>query len=246
MNDKSIVNVKADGSLDISVENKLFQKIRGAHTWYTSQNMSWVAIILFAVIDIFGFGQITRLTMKESALNQAVIIASLAVAFELAPLYIGYALCLKSHGLGKPIHNWVLRFSLAACALGILGNIFFRFFTRDIAYNNAVTGETNLIALPLTVLMSILPIITSLVNVTIGCLSFDPLLFDLMRLSKKLQKLQVRERQITAYLEEYKNEDKVKEDIQKDEQICYERVREELDMIRTKLNLYVVTITTFE
>lgn len=246
MVDKNIVSIKADGSLNISVEDKLFQKIRDAHTWYTSKKMSWFAIILFAVIDVFGFGQITRLTMKESVINQAVIIAALAVAFELAPLYIGYALSLKSYGLGKPIHNWILTFSVAACILGVLGNIYFRFFTKDIAYNNVVTGETNLIALPLTVLMSILPIITSFVNMTIGCLSFDPLLFDLMRLSKKLHKLQIRERQITAFLEEYKNEDKVKKDIQMGEQICYERVRDEIDVIRMKSNLYVITRTTLE
>lgn len=246
INDKNIVSVKTDGTLKISVGSKLFQKIREAHTWYTSKAVSIPAVVFFFVIDVLGFGQIMRLTLKESVINQTIIISALAVAFEIAPLYIGYALCLKSYGLGKPIHKWVLLFSTMACVLGIFGNTFFRVFTMKTAYMNPVTGEMDSTALPLTVLMSLLPIITSLVNLTIGCLSFDPLLFDLLRVSKKLQKLKIREQQIMAYLAEFEGEDRIKSELEQDEEECYKRVKNEIQVLRMKLKTYVITRTSFE
>lgn len=239
---KKIISVKADGNLNISVENHLFKKIRNAHTWYTSKFASIPAVFVFLVIDICGFGQIMRLTIKDSELNRVIIIAALAVAFEFAPLYIGYALCLKSYGLGKPIHNWVLGFSTAACILGVFGNTYFRYNTMDIAYS----GKDAYLAMPMTVLMSLLPVITSLVNLTLGCLGFDPLLFDLARVSKKLQRLKIRHQQMKAFLEEFKDEEKIKEEIMKDEEACYESVKNDIYALRNKLNTYVITRTSLE
>lgn len=241
MNDKKLVSIKTDGALHISVDNKLFQKIREAYTWYTSKFMSILAIIGFSVIDILGFGQIVKLTIKDTDINRYVIIAALAVAFEIAPLYIGYALCLKSYGLGKPIHNWVLGFSSLACIFGIFGNTYFRYKTMDIAY-----GVNDPLGLPLTVLMSLLPIITSLVNLTVGCLSFDPLLFDLMRLSKKLQRLKTRQQKMTAYLEEFTDEEQIKKELLDAEEICYENVKKDINALRDKLNTYVITRISLE
>ena len=69
MNDKKLVSIKTDGALHISVDNKLFQKIRDAHTWYTSKYISIPAIIVFFVIDILGFGQIVKLTRNFLSLG---------------------------------------------------------------------------------------------------------------------------------------------------------------------------------
>lgn len=241
MSDKKIVGIKADGTLNISVDNELFQKIRNMHTWYTSGAILIFMIAFFWIIDILGFVQIARLTITDSDLNRGVIIAALAVAFEIAPVYIGYALCLKSYGLGKPIHNWVLGFSTLACILGIFGNAYFRYRTMDIAY-----GFDNSLALPLTVLMSILPIITSLVNLTLGCLSFDPLLFDLMKLSKKLRKLKIRQQKMKAYLEEFTDEQQIRRELIEAENSCYENVKKDINALRNKLSTYVITRTTLE
>lgn len=241
MSDKKIVGIKADGTLNISVDNELFQKIRNMHTWYTSGAILIFMIVFFWIIDILGFVQIARLTITDSDLNRGVIIAALAVAFEIAPVYIGYALCLKSYGLGKPIHNWVLGFSTLACILGIFGNTYFRYRTMDIAY-----GSDNSLALPLTVLMSILPIITSLVNLTLGCLSFDPLLFDLMKLSKKLRKLKIRQQKMKAYLEEFTDEQQIRQELIEAENRCYENVKKDINALRNKLSTYVITRTTLE
>lgn len=184
-----LFSIKTDGSLNISVEERLFQNIRKAHTWYTNKAVCTVCLFAFAVIDILGFAQIMELTMGENPLNRTVIISALAVAYEIAPLYIGYSICLKCYGFGKRIHNWVLLFSCSACILGIIGNIYFRFSTLNSAYLNRATETIDENGLPLTVLMCILPIITSLVNLVMGCLTFDPLQFDLARLSKKLPSL---------------------------------------------------------
>lgn len=241
MKDKKIVSIKTDGTLNISIDNKLFEKIRNAHTWYTSKIVLIFAVIFFFPIDILGFGQIVKLTIKDTDFNRYIIIAALAVAFEIAPLYIGYALCLRSYGLGKSIHKWVLGFSTTACMLGIFGNTYFRYKTMEIAY-----GADDPLAWPLTVLMSLLPIITSLVNLTLGCLSFDPLLFDLMKLSKKLRRLKIRKQKMEAYLEEFTDEEQIKDELLDAEEKCYENVKRDINALRNKLNTYIITRTSLE
>lgn len=235
-----LVSVKTDGSLNISVENHLFESIRKAHTWYTSKYINIPALIILAIIDIVGFVQIMNLTVTESLPSRVIITSALAIAFDVAPLYIGYALCLKAYELGKAIHNWILGFSTIACILGVVGNIYFRFKTMNIAYQGPIDGEASDLALPLTVLMCILPIITSLVNLTIGCLTFDPLLFDMLRLSKKLRQLKLRKRQIEAYLEEFTDENALKQILIENENRCYENTKREIYMLRSKLKTYTI------
>lgn len=235
-----LVSVKTDGSLNISVENHLFESIRKAHTWYTSKYINVPALIILAIIDIVGFVQIMNLTVTESLPSRVIITSALAIAFDVAPLYIGYALCLKAYELGKAIHNWILGFSTIACILGVVGNIYFRFKTMNIAYQGPIDGEASDLALPLTVLMCILPIITSLVNLTIGCLTFDPLLFDMLRLSKKLRLLKLRKRQVEAYLEEFTDENALKQILIENENRCYENTKREIYMLRSKLKTYTI------
>ena len=126
-----LLNLKADGTFNVSVEEHLFDNIRKAHTWYTSKFTSFPALVLLALIDIIGFKQIIDLTVVESNANRFAITASLAIAFDLASLYLGYALCLKCYHLGRLIHNWALAFSLTACGLGIIANAVFRILTMN-------------------------------------------------------------------------------------------------------------------
>lgn len=235
-----LVSVKTDGSLNISIENHLFENIRKAHTWYTSKYINIPALIILAIIDIVGFVQIMNLTVSESLPSRIIITSALAIAFDVAPLYIGYALCLKAYKLGKTIHNWILGFSTFACILGIVGNICFRLMTMDIAYEGPIDGKASELALPLTILMCILPIITSLVNLTIGCLTFDPLLFDMLRLSKKLRQLKLRKRQIEAYLEEFTDENALKQMLIENEDKCYENTKREIYALRSRLKTYTI------
>lgn len=235
-----LVNVKADSTLNISVEQHLFENIRKAHTWYTNKAINIPAILFLAFIDVFGFMQITELTIAEDVMSRIIITSALAVAFEIAPLYIGYSLCLKCYKLGKRIHNWILFFSCGACILGIIGNIYFRFRTMNTAYFNRTTGEVSEVALPLTVLMCILPVITSLINLVIGCLTFDPLEFELLRLSKKLAKLKLRRQQIKAYLEEFNDEETLQKNLELEEKNCYAKVKSDIDALQSTLKTYTV------
>lgn len=239
-----LVNVKADSTLNISVEEHLFENIRKAHTWYTNKAINLPAILILAAIDVFGFLQIINLTVAEDSISRIIITSALAVAFEIAPLYIGYSICLKCYKLGRCIHNWVLIFSCSACFLGIIANIYFRFKTIDVAYLDPTTGEVNGTGLPLTVLMSILPIITSLINLVIGCLTFDPLEFDLLRLSKKLAKLKLRTQQIKAYLEEFSDEETLQKKLELEEKECYEKVKRDIYALQGTLKIYTVVRTS--
>lgn len=232
-----LISVKSDGSLSISVESQLLENVQKAHTWYTNKYISALGILSFTFLDIVGFKQILDITILESELSRVAITAALTIAFDVAPLYIGYALCLKSYKLGKSIHNWILGFSTIACFLGIIGNVCFRVMTMDTAYQRTRNPEY---ALPITVLMCLLPIITSLVNLTIGCLSFDPLLFDMLRLSKRICRLNLRKRQIEAYLEEFSNEGLLKKELEDNEDQCYQSAKNEIYALQNKLKAYVV------
>ena len=238
-----LLNLKADGTFNVSVEEHLFENIRKAHTWYTSKFTATPAIALLAFIDIIGFKQIIDLTVVESAASRFVITASLTIAFDLASLYLGYALCLKCYHLGRLIHNWVLGLSLTACILGIITNIAFRILTMDIAYINPTTDVSET-GLPITILMCVSPIITSLVSIIIGCLTLNPLEFELLQRSKKITRLQFRKEQITACLAEYADEKKTEDNLTKEEAVCYENVRKEVYALRAALKTYTVIQTS--
>ena len=215
--------------------------VRNRQAWFTTAWGCSVRILCCAAIDGGGFWSIASKlgTQTGDRPHTSVIIlsvAGLAAAFEVAPLYMGYALCLKFHNLGERIRNYVLGFSMAAFLLGVQVNFYFRFLTffdqflPDIVACVERAGFwERLHAMPLselfekvclklvqiytnlgsakgyeegtaklvvsfteTVTFSLIPVITSLINLTIGCLAFDPLYADVARLSKKLAKLRAR------------------------------------------------------
>lgn len=241
-----IVNVKTDGALKIAVESKLLESTQKADTWYTSKKFSLLALLALVGVDIAGFWQIADLTLAVSPISKLLIVSAFAVSFEVAPIYIGYAIDLKCYKLGKAIHNWILVFSITACMLGIISNVIFRILTMNWAYVETATEQdaVSKIALPLTIVMCVLPIITSLVNLVIGCLSFNPLLFDKLRLTKKIRLMELRKRQIEAYMEELDNDSEIKEKLLQDEEAYYKNANQEIDTIRDRLYNYVKARTT--
>ena len=228
---------------EVSAESKVFDTVRKAHAWYTSQKFAVPALFILTIIDILGFMQIANATMSERLQNRVLIVSAFAVAFELAPLYIGYAICLKSYKLGQSIHNVVLGLSLTAFILGIIGNGVYRFLTMNIAYavpsESGETLELSEVALPMTILMFLLPLITSLVNIIIGCLSFDPLLFDLLRLSKKIRKLRAMKRYYESCIEEITNDVILESSCIEDENERYKSAKAALVATRTRIKNYV-------
>lgn len=239
-----ITNINPQQSLYTSIENRLFEFILKNRTWYTNSHISFPVFIVFGLIDIAGFFQVLTPTVNNDSTTRYLITASLAVAFEIAPLYIGYSLCLKCYHLGHRIHNWVLVFSCLACSLGIIGNIFFRFKTMDIAYIEPTTGNTSKVALPITVLMCLLPIITSLISLVVGCLTFDPLQMHLLKLSKKMAKLKQRRQQIKASLEEFNDESTLKKTLEADETALYQKAKQDIHTIQTTLKTYSIVRTS--
>lgn len=229
------IRVKSDSSLYIPIGNEFMKTIRSTHGWFTSQKFANFAVGVLAVIDLFGFLQIANLTLPENIMNRSIIIAAFLVAFEGATLYIGYILGLKSYGLGRQIHKVVLRLSGMAFLLGCMINTAYRILTMDIAYKN-----TPQIALPMTIVMIVLPVITSLMNIVVGCLAFDPLLFDLFRLSKKLHILEIKKQKLRSCLAALSNEDELEKSIRESEDSCYNNANIELADLRLHLKKYIL------
>lgn len=184
---------KVNAELSVSVESKLFNSIKNAHAWYTNKHVAKGGLFALTAIDFIGFEQIASATMAESFWNRVLIVAAFIIAFEVAPLYIGYAMCLKSYGFGGRMQKRIYWLSLLPFILGILANAFYRWHTKDFAYDEPRLG------IPMTFLMCILPIITSLVNIVMGCVSFNPLQYDIFKLTKKLRTLQLRKKQLESY-----------------------------------------------
>lgn len=194
----SLFKIKYDGSFSFVPEEKLMNEIKKSHTWFTNTLFGKICTIVFAGIDLCGFYQLATNTINISALNRWVIVSAFLVAFEIAPLYYGYALCLNSYNMGKQIHKYVKKYSIYAFSLGIIGNIIYRALTYNVAINEY--GDATL---AVTIVMLILPIITSLMSIVIGCLMFDPLLFEMNAVSKKLNRLNIAKRKIESAIVEY-------------------------------------------
>ncbi len=197
----SLFKLKYDGTFSFIPEEKLMKEIRKAHTWFTKSPFGIIFPAIFAFIDFGGFFQLTVKTINSDNWTIAVMILAFLVAFELAPLYFGYALCLKSYGMGKQIHKYVMKFSLWSFVLGVLGNVLYRIMS--FSYIQTPDEPT----LAITILMIILPIITSLMSIVVGCLMFDPLLFEMNKTAKKINRLNIAKRQLEAAIKEYEDLD---------------------------------------
>lgn len=231
-----LAKTKSDSSLQISIGDEFMKTIRSTHDWFTSQKFANITVGGLAIIDLFGFLQITNLTLPENIMNRSIIISAFLVAFEGSTLYMGYALGLKSYGLGKQIHKVVFWLSSMAFLLGFAANTIYRVLTMDLAYENDMPQ----IALPMTIVMIILPVITSLMNIVVGCLAFDPLLYDLTRLSKKLHLLQIKKQKLERCLAALSNEDELESSIRESEDNCYNNANLEIMELRKHLKNYVL------
>ena len=242
---KNPFNFKTEGSIKISLESKLFDNAPKPETFYMNPRFGEFGIPILAIMDIVGFWQIMSSIAAVNSVYKFVIIAVLAIAFEGAPLYIGYTLSLRCYQWASAIHKWVLGFSVGACMLGIVGNTVFRIFTMDIAYPDMINGGRSDIAVPLTVLMIILPVITTLFSLTLGCLTFDPLLIKLKKMAKNLSVMKIRKQQSLSIVKGYDEESIAKESLLKEEERIYDNAVESLKVMRKRLREYSILQTTY-
>lgn len=233
---KKSIKLKAEGSITLSAESKFFSSIRNINTWYTNNKFTIPVLFAAAGIDISGFYQAISSISYEEPYIRVIIIAAFVIAFELAPLYVGYAMCLKAYDLGKRIRKKVFYFSLASFILGILANTYFRLAILKISMS---ANDFERSDIPFTVLMIILPLMTSLMNFAIGCLSFDPLLFELKRLAKKLGNLKSTRRKCETELEKYADDFQKQQEMLQSEYEKYEKAKIELITLRVKLHDYI-------
>lgn len=239
------VKAEMDGSLKINIQTGLFEKVKRSQTWFQRRSVGGFIMFGLAASDIAGFSQIANKTMSDSPTVRALIIVSFTAAFELAPLYLGYAWSLKCYDLGKKIHDKIIVLSLSAFLIGIIANAIYRFMTMNIAYawqNADGIIEVNKVALPATVLLTIMPISTSIVNIVIGCLVFDPLYFDLIRLKKRLSVLQEKKRQLNVYIAEINEDDKLVETTRDEMEREYKNAKKELNKAKKRLEKYAEVI----
>ena len=213
--------IKADGSIKFYINDELFETTKRRPAWYTSLPFSIIALLLMLSIDITGFYQTMEALSSAYIINKIMIVSALGVAFEGAPLYVGYVLCVKSYGIEKPIHKHVFWFALIACVLGVVANITFRFLLLN-------DQGDELLTLPFTIIMCVFPIITSLVNLVIGCLSFDPVLSEMKNLSKRLGKLYYKRRKLIKCINELNSNISSKDRLIETESICYSGIKKEI------------------
>lgn len=240
------VKAEMDGSLKINLQSELFEKVKLSRAWFINRNIGGLMMLVFAISDSVGFWQIANETMSlEPIYIRMLIVVAFTAAFEVAPLYMGYSISLKYNKLSMRIHNMTFKLSLAAFLLGITVNGIYRILTMEIAYKdismNGGEGIEN-IALPMTVLMIIVPIITSLVNMIIGCLVFDPLYFHLIKLKKRLSVFHEKKRQLLVYVMEMDDDDKVKKEMLEDITSQFNSAKNELEKAKERLKKYIQII----
>lgn len=241
------VKAEMDGSLKINVQSELFEKVKQSHTWFKNRRMGGAMMLGLAASDIVGFIQIAEGTLTNQPLARVLIVIAFTASFEIAPLYLGYALSLKSYGFGKKIHNKIIVFCILAFLIGIIVNGIYRFTTMDIAYVRTFEDGTQVtlpVALPATVLLTFMPISTSIVNIVIGCLVFDPLYYDLVQLKKRLSVLQEKRRQLEVRIEEIEKDNELEIKAKKEIDTEYKNVKNELKIAKKSLKNYVKIISS--
>lgn len=241
-----IVKTKTDGSLQPDFDSSLFNKIKKTQAWYMNRFICLLLMIGFMLSDIAGFYQIATETINEKPEIRLLIMVGFTAAFELAPLYIGYSISLKCYKLGQQIHTVILSLSLSAFVLGIVINGVYRFMTMQttyISHDLLEAEQVSDVAFPLTVLLTVLPLITSLVNIVIGCLVFDPLYFDLIRIKRRINVLQEKKRQLEALVAELELDKELEESAKQDTDTKYKIAENELKTAKERLISYADLIS---
>lgn len=242
------VKAETDGSLKINVKTKLFEKIRESRTWFINRYVCGLMMLGLAISDTVGFWQIANETISESTPVRILIIVAFTASFELAPLYMGYSISLKCYDLGKKIHNIILSFSIISFLLGIILNGVYRYMTMNIVYldisSTNGTEQTSEVALPVTILLTFLPLITSLINIVIGCLAFDPLYFDMIRIKKRLSILQEKKRQLEVRIAEMDNDNELENSAMNDAETEFDSATNGLKFLKDRLITYAQIISS--
>lgn len=139
-------------------------------------------------------------------MSMAVMLTGFTAAFEGTTIYMAYAFSIKLYNYDKAAlirskstknHRVFSKFisisslgwiSFFAFVLGVIANIIFRvglyyykIYNSELLSNSYLAKEKTLM-----IVMIILPIITSILNFVISCFSFDPLLFELNKLGKRI------------------------------------------------------------
>lgn len=148
-------------------------------------------------------------------ISMAVMLIGFTAAFEGATIYMAYAFSIKLYNYDKcalkRINNpqsvfskfvstsslgWI---SFICFLLGVVANTIFRIGLYY--FNISNTSENSLKKIGITadafvtkertlmIVMIVLPIVTSILNFVISCFSFDPLLFEMNNLSKKIAEI---------------------------------------------------------
>ena len=192
------------------------ENIKKNRPWYASATFGTVALILLALIDFAGFVQgglsfigalktASTLDVGLNYMSMSVMLTGFTAAFEGSTIYIAYAFTIKLYNydrsaltqdkhdvsknkLSKFISTSSLGWISFICfALGVVANIVFRVGLCYYEICNA-TGKNDIIIkqVTITIVMIILPVITSILNFVVSCFSFDPLLFELNRIGKRI------------------------------------------------------------
>lgn len=195
------------------------------------QGKIWITFLLTLIAmicDAAGFAELvcrangitdfSDIFNIDNIITTIPIILGLAVAFDVSPVFVGYALCLIKHGLGstsydkekdgkdtcfkehKPALIWfVLIFDTIAFIAGFVINCIMR--ANQIGSKDYAGGYEKF-----PYFMMLLPLITSFVTLSAGCLSCDPYIFDLHNVSKRLATLQTQKANLKAIIKGYEDE----------------------------------------
>lgn len=139
-------------------------------------------------------------------ISMAVMLTGFTAAFEGATIYMAYAFSIKLYNYDKSALikskssdnygifskfvstsslGWISFFSFV---LGVIANTIFRiglYYYKTCDSENISCSDLSK-EKTLMIVMIILPIITSILNFVISCFSFDPLLFELNKLGKRI------------------------------------------------------------
>lgn len=194
--------------------------LKASKPWYSKAPTSIVSLIFLGLIDTAGFvqGMLKALpdtshdshtTVISTYISMGVMILAFIVSFEVATIYMGYAFSLRLYHYDKfsikrinadsqdiesskfvstTFLGWL---SFLAFILGIIANIIFRLgLMENIEFFNNSNGRLTVDG-AITLVMVILPIITSIINFVISCFTFDPILFELNYISKAIGNLKL-------------------------------------------------------
>lgn len=213
---KNLYHIDSQGNLNFVARSNILDKYSSPNSLWENQIFLITILGICAVVDFVSFKQLFDALLMDSGFIRWTMIFGLVFAFDIIPIFGGRYY--RNMDQRFNVKSSVLYTMAGLFLLAFLGYAYLRLAYQDLALpnfeatsvstiNSSIgSGESETNALPFTIILIIIPILTSVGSFCISFLITNPLKDKVTKLHYVISELHNKIGQVEALLTEYEND----------------------------------------